>query len=148
MRITRINRLNGLRMLVREKNDEKRYAKNGMLNKPGYYSTGSFAYKINVPMYEIEVDGPFLSAGYSEAEFFINGCGSDHVTIECDIDDEDQMDNSLHKIDTLIAGLLDFRKDLIEARELMAKRNKEAEELRKKKKDEENKSGDSSGLLK
>ncbi len=113
---------------------EKVFAANGMLNKPGFNSTGAFSYRIEVQTAEITKNTH--SVGYSDAEFHINGCGRDHVTLDCSVFNEDGFENSLYKIDTLMGALLEFRKDLIEAREIIKDRKAQLKKIQEEKKKE------------
>ena len=116
-------------MLIKDVDKEYiTFAKNGMLNKPGFHSTASYAYKIDIPKDKIEKTHPFL--GYIEAMFYINGCNRDSVSLELDIVEDAGYENSLFKIDTLLEALTELRKDVINAKAVVDARKARLEKLK------------------
>ena len=85
---------------------------NGMLNKPGFHSTASFAYKI-----ECGVEKELTKSSWFEndAYFDLAGC-TGNISLVFDINSDEGFRNSIYKIETLKSALHDFEKELIDAR--------------------------------
>ena len=114
-------------MLRKENKDTKMWANNGMLNKPGFNSTASYAYKIDLPNGKVKIRG---YNGYPHAEFHISGCSRDAVELEFEVASGSGFNNALFKVDTLLEALTDFRRDLMHARAHMQDRKKRLEKLK------------------
>lgn len=92
-------------MKQNSKSETQRWGKNGVLNKPGFESIAAYSYTITYSESERWADRDPL--------FYISDC-SNSISLSFDISSEEEADNSINKIDTLIAGLTEFKKDLLD----------------------------------
>lgn len=105
------------------------------LNLPHLVSTSSnIAYKIEVQTWDEELKKENL-CDRADVDFEISDC-SKRISLDFDIFTEEQMTNSLHKIDVMVKTLLKMKKDLVSARKEIVKGIARAEYYNEKKKKE------------
>jgi hypothetical protein len=105
--------------IIKKKKNYIKFAKNGVLNKPGFNSVAAFSYCIESGFSldeEINKDSYITNQSY----FAISACNR---TIELDLEiyEEDQYENSLFKIRQLKKALNQLEKDLIKSRIIIVK---------------------------
>ena len=104
------------------------------LNLPYQTSTNSnIAYKISVSTWKEEMVKEKLY-DHASVDFVITDC-SDLIRLDFNVHTEEQMRNSLHKLDTIIATCQKMRLDLKTARLEILKAQKLKEKLETTKKD-------------
>lgn len=114
--------------------DNISYASNGILNNPGFESTASFSYKVEVSK---DINQTHRDYIYQNAEFSISDC-TRVINLSFEAETPEQFENSINKVDKLINAFKEFKKEMIASRIHYNKLSKELEKL--KKEDEENKS--------
>ena len=91
-------------------------AENGMLNQPGFHSIAAFAYEFS--HYEWKTTNR-----YESGSFYISDCDN-RISLDLDVDSEESLNNSIHKLDTLIKGLQAAKRDLKKAYKFNKKHKK------------------------
>lgn len=90
--------------------EQKVYGGRDLLNLPGYHSTAAIVAEV------VLTNDP-----WSRAEIVISDC-TRTISLEFSPGDPDSRENDLHKIDTMIRHLKEFRKGYVIAQRKAAKR--------------------------
>lgn len=100
-------------MKVRENNTEEHiFSESKLLNKPGFNATAAVSYTL-----KLSKNTSNTTHVYDDGVIIISDC-SKVISLDFSFSDEEEFDNSIFKIDTMIEVLNNFKRDLIQARDL------------------------------
>lgn len=80
------------------------------LNNVGFHSIACIAYEMELNHYKEEAARP-----WAEGTMYITDC-TRSISLVLDLEKEDSFENTLHKLDTIIAVAIKARKDAVEMR--------------------------------